>query len=589
MTLRMRIFALVSTLVAVTVLLVTWTVSSRARTAFEALDGQRRAALVSQFRRDFDREGEEVVRRLDRVATSDAVGRIAFATGTARANAAPYINEAAAIASAAGLDFLDLVAPDGAIVSSAEWPARFGYQHPWAAHPHANERAAFLELVELPNGAALGLMAVRSIAADSERRLVLSGGRRLDEHFLQSLVLPAGMRALLYRNVDPEISGRELVDANGSVAQATNLEPLISRVRQTAAEATETIERPGSAELFQGIPLKASDGRVVGVLLVGSSNREVESLVQRIRWSGGIFGALAIAAGLILSYLLAARVTRPVEELARVARAVADGDWDAQPDVRASGEIGALAGAFAVMTRQLVDQRDRLVQAERVAAWRELARRLAHELKNPLFPLRITIDNLRRARSLQPQEFDEVFNESVTTLGTGFANLNTVIGGFSDFAKMPAPEFQQVALNDVVSQTLKLLQPQLAVSQMPPIHVTSELDAAIGTIRADPEQLSRAIHNLVLNAIDAMPGGGELTVRTRQSTAIVHLEITDTGAGLTEEERVRVFTPYYTTKQHGTGLGLAIVQSIVADHQGRIYVTSTPGRGTTFHIELPCA
>ena len=91
------------------------------------------------------------------------------------------------------------------------------------------------------------------------------------------------------------------------------------------------------------------------------------------------------------------------------------------------------------MTGQLVDQRERLVQAERVAAWRELARRLAHELKNPLFPLRLTLDNLRRARTLPPQEFDEVFDESMATLTTGFANLNTVIGGFSEFAKMPAP------------------------------------------------------------------------------------------------------------------------------------------------------
>src|SRR6185369_7454729 len=116
------------------------------------------------------------------------------------------------------------------------------------------------------------------------------------------------------------------------------------------------------------------------------------------------------------------------EQLADAARAVAAGDWDVHVDhVHTTGELEALADAFDTMTRQLVDHRDRLVQAERVAAWRELARRLAHELKNPLFPLRITLDNLQRARRLPAAEFDEVFEESVTALASGFASLNTVI------------------------------------------------------------------------------------------------------------------------------------------------------------------
>jgi nitrogen fixation/metabolism regulation signal transduction histidine kinase len=327
---------------------------------------------------------------------------------------------------------------------------------------------------------------------------------------------------------------------------------------------------------------------VLGVLLIGSSGRELEALVTRIRWSGVAFGGLGIAVGFILSYLIAARVTRPVEQLAEAARAVAAGDWDVRTDnVSASGEIDELARSFETMTRQLVDQRDRLVQAERVAAWRELARRLAHELENPLFPLRITIDNLRRAKVLSPSEFDEVFEESVATLTTGLANLNTVIARFSDFAKMPAPELRSVSPNEVVAETLKLFRAQLEPPGRPPIALSTDLDRSIGTIRADPEQLGRAIQNLLLNAIDAMPRGGQLTVRTRGAGRGVHLEISDTGEGLTDEERKRLFTPYYTTKQHGTGLGLAIVQSVVADHAGKISVDSERGRGTTFHIELP--
>ena len=586
MSLRNRLFALVSGVVVLTVVLVTWAVSSSARQSFATVDAQRSAALVAQFRREFANQGEQVAMRVDRAAQSDAAARVAAGVASSR-DFAPYVNEAAALAVAQELDVLDLVAPDGTIVSSAEWPARFGYQLPWAAKTAATRSGGFLQPIELPDETALALVAVRALPAGA-RALHVAGGRRLDRKFLQSLVLPPGMRVLLYENLQPEVSGRHLIAAEDDPPEAAPLEPLIARVIQDRREARDAIEWPDGPETVDALPLAGPDGPVLGVLLVGSSGRELAALVRRIRWSGVGFGAVAIAFGFLLSFLVSARVTRPVEQLAGAARAVADGDWDVQVDnVRTTGEIKVLADAFDTMTRQLVDHRDRLVQAERVAAWRELARRLAHELKNPLFPLRITIDNLRRARTLSPAEFDEVFDESLTTLQTGLGNLNTVIGRFSDFAKMPAPEFAQVSINELVEQSVALFRAQLAAPGHPPVTVKLELDPAVGTIRADGEQVRRVVQNLLLNAIDAMPEGGELRIATARVNGVVRIDVADTGQGLGEEERSRLFTPYYTTKQHGTGLGLAIVQSVVTDHRGKIWVDSEPGRGATFHIELP--
>jgi signal transduction histidine kinase len=239
------------------------------------------------------------------------------------------------------------------------------------------------------------------------------------------------------------------------------------------------------------------------------------------------------------------------------------------------------------MTRELLDQKERLVQSERVAAWRELARRLAHELKNPLFPLQLTVENLIRARQQSPEQFDEILRESSSTLLAEIANLKEIISRFSEFSKMPQPQFQRVQLNDVVQGAARVFQAQFQSDRKPPISCTLELDNALNFIAADPELLHRALSNLVLNALDAMPHGGTLTIGTRQENTRVYLEVSDTGTGLEPEECERLFTPYYTSKQHGTGLGLAIVQSIVADHGGRISVQSTPGRGTTFTIELP--
>jgi signal transduction histidine kinase len=154
---------------------------------------------------------------------------------------------------------------------------------------------------------------------------------------------------------------------------------------------------------------------------------------------------------------------------------------------------------------------------------------------------------------------------------------------------MPPPELQKVDLNELVRGAMKLFEAQFRAPDRPAIMPRLDLNANLPPIQADPEQLSRAVQNLVLNAIDAMPQGGALTVRTQAHDGAVRLEVSDTGEGLTKEERQRLFTPYYTTKKHGTGLGLAIVQSVISDHHGKIAVESEPGKGTTFQIDLRTA
>ncbi len=152
---------------------------------------------------------------------------------------------------------------------------------------------------------------------------------------------------------------------------------------------------------------------------------------------------------------------------------------------------------------------------------------------------------------------------------------------------MPSPHFESVDLNEIVRSAMKLHAPQLVANGRPTIE--SSLDLAPGEVHlsADSEQLRRALGNLILNAVDAMPNGGSLRIATAKENGVARISISDTGQGLTEEECSRLFTPYYTTKQHGTGLGLAIVQSVVSDHHGKISVRSEPGKGSTFRIDLP--
>jgi len=260
---------------------------------------------------------------------------------------------------------------------------------------------------------------------------------------------------------------------------------------------------------------------------------------------------------------------------------------DTRVPVRGRDEVSVLARSFNHMTEQLTTQREKLVQSERVAAWRELARRLAHELKNPLFPLQLTVENLVRARRLPELEFDEVFDESTETLSMEIANLKTIIGRFSDFSKMPQPHPERIEAGEVLARACALY--ASGGLENSKIKLEKKIANEAMPLMADPELLHRALSNLVLNAMDAMPNGGTLTISAEPVGETVEIRVADTGEGLTPEECDRLFTPYYTTKQHGTGLGLAIVQSVVADHAGTIAVESGTGKGATFVITLPRA
>jgi len=567
MNFRTRLLLIFTIAVVASAGVVDWQVSVSTREAFERVESQRVDVLVAQFRQEFARRRAEIALAVKRIADSDAATTIAIAPDYSE-----FVGEAAQLASTHGLDLLELVAADGTIISSAEWPARFGYKEDWlTAGADWKSLGAFLKREELPDGVTLSLVAVatRNVA---DRTLYVVGGQQLDNGFVNSLIMPAGMRVLLYRNLGA-----------GQISELPNLESLIGETLRQKREITSTIGQGAEAEIFHSIPLPGYENNLLGVLLIGSSRRELVELEALLRRIGILVAAGGILLGIALSWWASARVTRPVRRLAESADKVAAGNWGATVEIVSRDEIGRLAGAFNRMTHELVEQRERLVQAERVAAWRELARRLAHELKNPLFPLQITVENMQRARERYPDQFDEVFREGTGTLLAELANLKQIIGRFSDFAKMPAPEMQAVNFNTLAGETLKLFEPQLAKAR---VTARAELDPRLPSVQADPEQITRVLRNLILNAIDAMPEGGTLTVRTAALPAGVRVEVSDTGQGLTPEECQRLFTPYYTTKTHGTGLGLAIVQSVISDHKGRISVESQPGKGATFRIEL---
>jgi two-component system, NtrC family, nitrogen regulation sensor histidine kinase NtrY len=270
---------------------VTWIVSAVTRRAFERANEDQTTALVAQFRREFNRRGEEVAHQVETIASSEAATRMALAVSRGSSDYGAFVNEAKTLADNQRLDFLEFVDSRGTILSSAQWPAKFGYQENSLSLAEPST-AAFLRQEQLSDGVALGLSAIRKVEV-GDIPLYVIGGRRLDKDFLGSLELLAGMRVILYPNLGKGFYPELLVTPSGSVTQPNLLAPLITQVQQERQEATALIhwsENAADDETVHAIPLTGQDSQVLGILLVGNARRpyvELRNSSKFLRRTGG--------------------------------------------------------------------------------------------------------------------------------------------------------------------------------------------------------------------------------------------------------------------------------------------------------------
>ena len=453
MSFRTKLFLLFLVTVLASVSAVSYSVTHYTQAAYEEADAHRTQALVEQFQKEFAQQRELVVRQVENITNAEVTLKMAIDIERPNADQSIYVHDAAGAAQEHGLNFMEFVLADGTLISSAQYPARVGYKETWVTDGKDwSGTEAFLRREELPNEVAVALLAVRT-QPEVKQPFYAVGGRRLDKNFLASLVAPAGMRTLLYLNLDQAFLATDVTSATGEVEQPERFAPMIAQLQKQPTPLVQTIQwnsSAESAEVFHVLPLTGRNGELLGALLVGSSRGDIVLLTRHIMKISAVVAAAAILVGLLVTFWVSARITRPIEELAEGAREVAAGHWDTRINLRGRDETGQLASAFNHMTQTLASQRERLVQTERVAAWRELARRLAHELRNPLFPLQITVENMQRAQRLSHDQFLEVFNESTATLKAELANLNSIVNRFSDFSKMPPPEFSRVDINEVI-------------------------------------------------------------------------------------------------------------------------------------------
>ncbi|MEY4514025.1 MAG: hypothetical protein RLZZ450_6147 [Pseudomonadota bacterium] len=342
-----------------------------------------------------------------------------------------------------------------------------------------------------------------------------------------------------------------------------------------------------------GAALREDAADVEALTLAGRGTPSARTLTLRVKEPPRLAQLVALAplgvalfalAGM-LAYALLTR--QPVDdkvlvELEQAAERVAKGDLTARLGPYPGGRADQTFRTFDRMTKELSDIRTRLADAERAAAWQDMARRIAHEIKNPLSPIRIAIETLQKAHDKRLPVFDEIFDESTRAILEEVRRMEHIVREFSDFARLPRARPGALELAALIADTVSLYE----AADVPIELVQNDLDTSL---RADREQITQVLVNLTKNATDAARSSAQPRVRIslEADAHTVSVHVDDSGPGIAVADRERVFEPYYTTKEHGTGLGLAIVKRITSDHEGSIAAGDSPLGGARFTLKLP--
>ncbi len=317
---------------------------------------------------------------------------------------------------------------------------------------------------------------------------------------------------------------------------------------------------------------------LTGYRRLTSMESDLSRLIGLISLVGGM---VLLLAAIFAAAAFARSVTKPIGKLVEGTREVANDNLDYRIEPGPKDEIGELVNSFNIMAEDLKSGREKLLRAERIAAWRDVARAIAHEIKNPLTPIQLSLKRLRkRLEGIGVQ--DKGADESFDIINRQLDALRDMASEFSNFARMPRPEFKPTHLNGVISEIISFYR-----SSETDISFVTDLGSGIPAIQADPGQLGRVFGNIVKNSVDAMPEGGEISVETGLQGDYIEVEFRDNGPGIPEDVLRKVFDPYFTTKSRGTGLGLAIVQQIVESHGGGIHIESEAGKGTKVTLRFP--
>jgi signal transduction histidine kinase len=417
-----------------------------------------------------------------------------------------------------------------------------------------------------------------------ERSAVLQGAG-VDDNLMvwvsrlidQAANIFAGSRLVATSERNLFASGLLPTRANADVYRALALR------REAAAVARERI---GDFEyLLAAAPVVVRSTEAILTVPLTSQQREIDEQIDALDRRVLLAALLFILGGAGLGYTMAERIADPVSRLTRATRRIARGDFDVHLAATSSDELRRLVEDFNLMASELQRQRAELERTNRLEAWAEMARQVAHEIKNPLTPIQLNAEHLRRVHADRGEPLGPVLRECVETILTQVRLLRQISSEFSNFASSPTAKPSVVRIPDLLRDIVDPYRAGLGGR----IDVRVDAPDALPPVLVDRTQVARSLTNLVENALHAMPGRGTLTVSAAAEHGFVAIRVQDTGGGMDPEALARAFEPYFSTKATGTGLGLPIAKRNVELSGGTVAIESERDRGTTVIVRLPVA
>ena len=457
-----------------------------------------------------------------------------------------------------GLDLFSIVAEDGTVLSRAHWPESFGILDPSARILCDESHDQPVITTRQVRDSTLIVLVSCSLCEVRGGPYYIEGGYRIGPSFAKEMGILLGMDVSILLPETEE--GRD-----------------VPGLREERASEQESLELPL-------IGLYDEEAAQIVLRLPTDYMRDLR--IRLVRFAILVAG-IAFAAGLLFAFLSARRITMGLEDLAVAAESLTERGFRFSVPRNADYEVRKLSESFSRMSEELQESRHRLQLMERVAAWRDLARVLAHEIRNALSPIRLSIESIRTSLGRGGSDAADIVDKCGRTIEEEVKSLETMVAEFASFAKLPEPSRSPQEINRVVREAVALFSAMMSDIELVENYGPNSLSADL-----DKHQARRAIGNIILNAIEAMPDGGTLDVQTFRrvigSRPYAVVRISDSGGGIEKEDRDRIFTPYFTTKEKGTGLGLAVAQSILISHGGRIELDETrDGEGTAFVLYFP--
>lgn len=299
-----------------------------------------------------------------------------------------------------------------------------------------------------------------------------------------------------------------------------------------------------------------------------------------------IFSMPILLLSILMSFYMSEDILRPIFEIESATDRIAGGDFEFRIMQRQSGELSSLISSFNTMISELQKSRLKDLQTDKVEAWQEIAQRMAHEIKNPLTPIKLSAQRILRKYQRDPAELEMMIEPAISSIIKEVENLNLLLQEFRNFSRLPSPHMKTTNLKELILEVLSVYNGHHSQIEIE----YSKLDEKIELL-IDRDQIKQVFSNLLKNAIESINVQGVVTITShtvhRGNSTYCRIAIQDTGIGINRKDFSKVFNPYYTSKNDGTGLGLPIVERIIFDHKGQIWFESEENVGTTFFIDLP--